>query len=235
VRALTAAGARNGNTVRDTGPPTLAQDVGGAALAGAQVTLAWTLILAGEGHSGYPLLLHWSGQAPSGLPGPGTGINLGQLACWVEDYGTARRELEGSIALARAQGSVSELPHALSVMAEVEFRHGEWIVARRLADEALQLATDIGQDYHGAHIQLAQLAAVTGDIDGVRTHVDAILKLARRTGSRALDSTRPRPSACSSSGSTLPVAPRSISNVSKPSSSKLGSGSPASCSGGQTS
>jgi DNA-binding CsgD family transcriptional regulator len=105
----------------------------------------------------------------------------------MEDYGTARQQLEDSIALARAEGLASDLPHALSVLAELDFRHGRWSTARQLADEAIRLATDIGQDFHWARVQLAQLDAVTGDTGGVREHVDVIVEFARQSGSRSLD------------------------------------------------
>ena len=112
---------------------------------------------------------------------------VGQLAFWVEDYDTARRELEASIALARANGHVGDLPHALSALAELEFRHGEWAPARRLADEALRLAVDLGREVFWARVEIAQLDAVAGDSDGVRAHTDVLLDLARRTGNCSLD------------------------------------------------
>ena len=165
----------------------LAEDVGGGVSSHAHVILAWTLVLAGEAPRGYPRLLRWSRESPGGLPGPEAGAMFGQLAVWMEDYGTARRELEGSVARARAAGCVSELPHALSALAELEFRLGEWTASRRLTDEAIRLATDIGQDHHWDRVPLVQLAVVTGDTDGARAHVAVILDAARLTGSPSLD------------------------------------------------
>ena len=45
-----------------------------------------------------------------GLDGLQASARLGQFACWVEDYDTARRELEPAVALARERGHVSVLP-----------------------------------------------------------------------------------------------------------------------------
>ena len=75
----------------------------------------------------------------------------------------------------------------MSALAELEFRHGEWTPARRLADEALRLAVDLGREFPWARVQLALLDAVAGESDGVRAHTDAILDFARRTGNRSLD------------------------------------------------
>ena len=83
----------------------------------------------------------------------------------MEDYDTARRELERAVAGARDGGLVSSLPLALSALAELEFRVGNWTTARALAEEALRLAEDADQFLHFAHTVLIVLAAVTGDAE----------------------------------------------------------------------
>ena len=165
----------------------LAENADAVALASANVTLAWALILAGEAKRGYPLLMRCSTEAPSRLPGVGTGLHLGQLAYWVEDFETARHELERRITSARADGCPSDLPPALSVAAEFAFRRGEWVAARRLADEGFQLAADTGQEFAWARVPLAQLDAATGDAAGAHEHADAILALASRSGNQSLE------------------------------------------------
>ena len=69
----------------------------------------------------------------------------------MEDYDTARRELERAVAIARDEGLVSDLPLALSALGELEFRVGNWIAARAHAEEALRLAEDADQFLHFGH------------------------------------------------------------------------------------
>ena len=148
------------------------------------------LIAAGEGARGYPLLLRHaergdpSGRAPDGWSGP---ARLGLFACWMEDYDTARRELERAVALARDRGLVSNLPLALSALGELEFRVGNWIGARTHAEEALRLAEDADQFLHFGHTVLLRLNALTGDADGTRAHADIVSAIAAHSGSLALE------------------------------------------------
>ena len=62
----------------------------------------------------------------------------------MEDYDTARRELERAVAVARDKAR-QRPPHALSALAELEFRVGDWTTARALAEEALRLTEDADQ------------------------------------------------------------------------------------------
>ena len=105
----------------------------------------------------------------------------------MEDYDTARRELERAVAIARERGLVSDLPLALSALGELEFRVGNWIRARAHAEEALRLAEDADQFLHFGHTVLMLLDAVTGDADGARAYADIVSTIAARSGSRALE------------------------------------------------
>jgi len=160
------------------------EKAGGASLAGAQLMLGWTLILAGQARRGYPLLRRWGDHAPAVFQ---TRAMMGQIATWVGDDETARRELERAVARARAEGCADDLPHALGALSELVFRHGEWAASRELAEEAVRLASDVGQEFHWARIQLAQLDAVTGDADGAREHAAMIDAFALQSGSRSLE------------------------------------------------
>ena len=168
----------------------LAGPLGGSSEAAANSTLGTVLIAAGEGARGYPLLLRHaergdpSGRAPDGWSGP---ARLGLFACWMEDYDTARRELERAVALARERGLVSSLPLALSALGELEFRVGNWTSARTHAEEALRLADDADQFLHFGHTVLLRLDAVTGDADGARAYADIVSTIAAHSGSLALE------------------------------------------------
>jgi DNA-binding CsgD family transcriptional regulator len=167
----------------------LAGPLGGASAAAAESTLGWTLITAGNSERGYPLLLRHAergdpaGRAPDGVPA----VAMGQFACWMEDYDTARSEIERAVTLARDRGLVSDLPHSLSALGELEFRVGNWIAARIHAEEALRLAEDADLFLHYGHIQLLLLDAVTGDANGARAYADIVSTVAARSGSRWLE------------------------------------------------
>ena len=160
----------------------LAGPLGGASAATAEATLGWALIAAGEGERGYPLLLRRSAAA-RGIDGLQASARLGQFACWVEDYDTARRELEPTVALARERGHASVLPLVLSDLAELEYRVGNWRAARTHAEEALRLAHDADQIVHLAQMVLLVLDAVTGDVDGARAYADVVSAIAAHCGS----------------------------------------------------
>ena len=167
----------------------LGAPLGGASAAAAESTLGWILIAAGEGARGYPLLLRQVDRrdgAVRTLEGVQSSAQLGLFACWMEDYGTARREVERAVALARDNGLVSSLPLALSALAELEFRLGNWSGARLHAEEALRLADVADQFLHYGHSVLLLLSAVAGDAERAHTYADLVLTIAETSGSRSL-------------------------------------------------
>ena len=167
----------------------LARPLGGSSTAVAESTLGWVLTGVGEGARGYALLLRHAesedplARAPDGVL---SATRLGQVACWMEDYGAARRVLERGLALARERGLVSDLPHALSALGELEFRLGNWVTARTLSEEALRFAGDASQSLHFGHIQITLLSAVMGDGDTARTHASMMLTIAAASGAGSL-------------------------------------------------
>ena len=167
----------------------LAGPLRGAGAAAAESTLGWILIVAGDGDRGYPLLLRHAERGDAAgrtLEGLRESAALGMFAGWMEDYGTARRELERTVALARDQGLVSSLPLALSALGELEFRVGNWNAARLDAEEALRFAEDAGEFLHYGHNVLLLLDAVAGNAERARANADRALTIAARSGSRAL-------------------------------------------------
>jgi DNA-binding CsgD family transcriptional regulator len=70
------------------------------------------------------------------------------LGAWLKyqgDYDGARHWLEATRAAAEAEGDDSSLPYALSHLPQLELWAGNWERARALADEHLELATQIAQ------------------------------------------------------------------------------------------
>jgi DNA-binding CsgD family transcriptional regulator len=168
----------------------LSRPLGGPAAAIAEATLGWILILAGEGARGYPLMLQHAergeppGRALDGVQAP---ARLGLFALWMEDYDTARQELERAVVLARDRGLISDLPLALGGLSELEFRVGNWIAAHAHAQDAFRLAHEADQFLHFGHTGLLNIAAATGDAEGTRRYADIIVRVAARSGSRMLE------------------------------------------------
>jgi DNA-binding CsgD family transcriptional regulator len=166
----------------------LAVAIGGASIAAAESALGWILIAAGEGARGYPLLLGHAERGDSATRTPEgvqASARLGLFACWMEDYGTSRRELEHAVAFARDRGLVSSMPLSLSALGELEYRVGNWVAARGHAEEAVRLGDDADQFLHHGHSVLLQLDAVAGDADSAHAHADILATVVRHSGSRS--------------------------------------------------
>jgi DNA-binding CsgD family transcriptional regulator len=167
----------------------LAGPLAGSSTAAAECALGWILIIAGAGERGYPLMLRHAGRdAPArSADGELAPARLGLFACWMEDYATARRELERAVLLARECGLVSNLPLALGALGELEFRLGNWIAARAHAEAALRLAEDADQFLHFGHTVLLMLAAARGDEQATRVYADVVATIADHSESRTLE------------------------------------------------
>jgi DNA-binding CsgD family transcriptional regulator len=152
--------------------------------------LGTILVIAGDCDRGYPLLLRHaeSGDAEGrSLTGDFVPARSGLFACWMEDYGTARRELVRAVDLARDRGLVSFLLVALGALGELELHVGNWRAARVHAEHALRLAEEADHLLNFGYTVLLTLAAATGDVDGVRTLGDAVSAIAAHSGSPLME------------------------------------------------
>ena len=156
--------------------------------ASAQFALGWSQILSGQGNQGYRRLRE---SVRTALPrdrlgGAAIRPPFGQLACWMEDYDTARQDLATAVAEARRHGAVRDLCYALAAIAELEFRTGDWLAACAHGTEALELSatTDLHSGYAG--IEVGVLEAVTGNVARARELFESALVLGERTGTRSL-------------------------------------------------
>ena len=154
----------------------------------ARFALGHAQILAGHGDRAYPILRQNAGAAFARDPLAGAAVRppLGQLACWMEDYDTARHDLSATIADARSDGAIRDLSYALAALTELEFRSGDWLAARAHGTEALELsaATDLHSGYAG--VEIGVLEAVTGNVERARELLGAALLLGEQTGTRSL-------------------------------------------------
>jgi DNA-binding CsgD family transcriptional regulator len=168
----------------------LAGPLGGSAAAAAESSLGYILIIAGEGARGYPLLLRHADSgdpARRALNSEFVPARLGLFACWMEDYDTARRELERAVVFARDGALVSYSALALGALAQLEFRVGNWPAALALAADALRLAQDADQFLHFGHTVLLELAAARGDADDAHGYADIVATIAAHSESRTLE------------------------------------------------
>ena len=164
------------------------EEAGGASLAGAQLTLGWTLILAGRGSSRVPAAAGGGATTPRRRFPPETRAMIGSD----RDVDGGLRDGTCGAGAGGRPGARGRLRGRSAARARARWRSScsgtaNGPPSRRLADEAVRLASDLGQDFHWARIQLAQLDAVTGDTDGARAHAAVILAFALQSGSRSLE------------------------------------------------
>ena len=142
-----------------------------------RLALGWALILAGRGEQGYELF-----RAERARAGVGIAPGLGEVALWMEDYDTARRELRGA----------SSAPAA-----ELAFRTGEWDAARAWAvggtlgrlhaltgDVASARATFEQEPSLAAQAGLGLLELSVGNAARAVVHLRSASQLARLSGLR---------------------------------------------------
>lgn len=99
---------------------------------------------------------------------------------WLDDYAGARVVLEAAVEYQRATAE-PWLAAALDTLALADYRVGRWQSAEARSEEALRLASELGQTEAAAscHTTTARIAASRGDEDGCRTHVATATALVR--------------------------------------------------------
>jgi ATP/maltotriose-dependent transcriptional regulator MalT len=103
---------------------------------------------------------------------------------WLGRHGDARAVLDRAIAQAREAAATERLPPLLSVLAETRMRTGHWNEAYALAEEASQVAVEIGQPALQAYAlsTLARIEAAQGKSEACRGHAALILTLIEGQG-----------------------------------------------------
>ena len=118
------------------------------------------------------------------LDDPDLLVRAGGMAARRGDHATARRLWTQAEGRARALGAAGVLPWALASLAADDLVHGRYRIAAVHADEGARLARETGQSslafFHVA--VLAELAAVQGRADLVRSLVDRTLPDAAARG-----------------------------------------------------
>jgi DNA-binding CsgD family transcriptional regulator len=163
----------------------LGTQVGGIAETLAKAVLGIALVLNGDAQRAVPLFADYIGLLDSleSSPSPGLYQPLrpdGQLLMWFEQYDRAREVLVRTIDSARAGSALGALPYALSVLADLDFRTGNWAAAYAGATEAVRLADETNQITTLAFSLggLARLEAAQGRESDCRAHSERALAIA---------------------------------------------------------
>jgi DNA-binding NarL/FixJ family response regulator len=123
--------------------------VGGAYEAAAGGAYAKALLAIGGQAEARPLLLR-SLEVIDEKESPWQAAQLIQCAAmflYYEEFDRMRVPLERLIAAARSASAPGLLPYALGHLAELDFRTGRWASAQTGADEAVQLAAELGHTF----------------------------------------------------------------------------------------
>jgi DNA-binding CsgD family transcriptional regulator len=159
--------------------------VGGIAETLAKAVLGIALVLSGDAHRAVPLFADYIGLLDSVESSPSLGLYQplrpdGQLLMWFEQYDRAREVLDRTIDSARAGSALGALPYALSVLADLDFRTGNWAAAYAAATEAVRLADETNQITTLAFSLgcLARIEAAQGREADCRAHSERALTIA---------------------------------------------------------
>jgi DNA-binding CsgD family transcriptional regulator len=125
------------------------------------------------------------------VAGPGTEMlyPLAQTWVFVEQFGLARRMLEAQVGFGRLKSAASALPWPMFILADLEWRVGNFADAKVYADEALALAEVTGVERLNAfgHAGRARVSAIEGDEQGCRVHARIATELAATLGQRPVE------------------------------------------------
>ena len=110
-------------------------------------------------------------------------IVLARILCRCDRHAEARTMFEELIAEARDRGDPWVVGR-LFFLAELEVASGEWDRAARLCDESMEIARETGWDNFLPLCRnvLVQMAALSGDVEPVRTETPDLLQVAEQTG-----------------------------------------------------
>jgi DNA-binding CsgD family transcriptional regulator len=99
---------------------------------------------------------------------------------WLEELALARRLVGLVVDTARTESSPGQLPYALAIASELDFRTGNWAAAYAQAAEALRLAQDTGHANGLAFglVGLARVEAAQGREAECRSHTGRTMQLA---------------------------------------------------------
>jgi DNA-binding CsgD family transcriptional regulator len=153
----------------------------------AEANLAESLFYAGRADTGAPMFERTLALLDSGedLRGDPRLVSRAAIAlCWLERGVEAHAMALEATALARRQGAIGALPHALMVLTWANRRVGRWQEALASGSEGVALAREMDQttimiDCLG---ELTVIEAYRGDADSCRAHCEELGAISARLG-----------------------------------------------------
>ncbi|HEV2591151.1 MAG TPA: LuxR C-terminal-related transcriptional regulator [Gaiellaceae bacterium] len=103
------------------------------------------------------------------------GGQLGQWLKYLDDFTGSRATLEEALAQAARDGDESSTPNILMHLAQVECWAGNWPLASRYANQSVELAEQVGQNFGGPPAVRALIDAHQGNIERARSTIESRL------------------------------------------------------------
>jgi DNA-binding CsgD family transcriptional regulator len=95
----------------------------------------------------------------------------------MDDFAGSRTRLEEALAQARQEGDESSTPNVLMHLAQLECWSGNWPLASRYAEESVELAEQVAQNFGGPPAVRALIDAHRGNEEQARLTVEARLEV----------------------------------------------------------
>lgn len=105
------------------------------------------------------------------------GGQLGQWLKYTDDFAGSRARLEEALAQAGQEGDEGSTPNVLMHLAQLECWSGNWPLASRYAEESVELAEQVGQNFGGPPAVRALVDAHRGNVERARVTVESRLEV----------------------------------------------------------
>jgi DNA-binding CsgD family transcriptional regulator/tetratricopeptide (TPR) repeat protein len=129
-------------------------------------------------------------QAETSIHRSRVGGQVGQWLKYIDDFAGSRARLEAALAQAAEEGDEGSTPNVLMHLAQLECWSGNWPLASRYAEESVELAEQVAQNFGGPPAMRALVDAHRGNVERARVTVesrlDVVQPIARPLYLRAL-------------------------------------------------
>ncbi len=104
------------------------------------------------------------------------GGQLGQWLKYIDDFAGSRAKLEEALAQVNEEGDESSTPNVLMHLAQLECWSGNLPLASRYADESVELAEQVAQNFGGPPAVRALVDAYRGNVERARVTIESRLE-----------------------------------------------------------
>jgi DNA-binding CsgD family transcriptional regulator len=105
------------------------------------------------------------------------GGQVGQWLKYIDDFAGSRTRLEAALAQAGQEGDEGSTPNVLMHLAQLECWSGNWPLASRYAEESVELAEQVAQNFGGPPAMRALVDAHRGNVERARVTVASRLNV----------------------------------------------------------